>query len=37
MAADRRNPPMTVDDVLGTLERVGVARFAAAARAHLLP
>lgn len=37
MAADRRNPPMTAAEVLGALERAGVERFAAAARALVLP
>lgn len=37
MAADRRNPPMTAAEVLDALERAGVKRFAAAARALVLP
>ncbi|HUP70819.1 MAG TPA: hypothetical protein VM142_13540 [Acidimicrobiales bacterium] len=37
MAADRSNPPMTSGEVLDTLERAGVGRFAAAARAYLVP
>lgn len=37
MAADRRNPPMSVDEVLDALERAGMKRFAAAARALVLP
>jgi hypothetical protein len=32
MAADRRDPTMTMDQVLEALERAGVARFAERAR-----